>query len=108
MDSYRGEVYDAVVTKVYPLLNSRTKTALVEARFINQPPVLYPNLTLEANIILHVKENVLTIPRAYIMDDAFVININGDTLPIKTGAQDYMKTEILEGLSEHEILILPR
>ena len=108
MDSYRGEVYDAVVTKVYPLLNSRTKTALVEAQFKNQPPVLYPNLTLEANIILHVKENVLTIPRAYIMDDAFVININGDTLPIKTGAQDYMKTEILEGLSEHEILILPR
>lgn len=108
MDSYRGEVYDAVITKVYPLLNSRTKTALVEAQFKNQPPVLYPNLTLEANIILRVKENVLTIPRAYIVDDAYVITIGGDTLPVITGAKDYMKTEILDGLSEHEILILPR
>lgn len=108
MDSYRGEVYDAVITKVYPLLNQRTKTALVEAQFKNQPSILYPNLTLEANIILQVKENVLTLPRAYVVDDTYVISVNGDTIPIKTGARDYIKTEVLEGISENEILILPR
>lgn len=108
MDSYRGEVYDAVITKVYPLLNQRTKTALVEAQFKNQPSILYPNLTLEANIILQVKENVLTLPRAYVVDDAYVISVSGDTLPIKTGARDYIKTEVLEGISEKETLILPR
>lgn len=108
MDSYRGEVYDAVITKVFPLLNQRTKTALVEAQFKNQPPTLYPNLTLEANIILQVKENVLTLPRAYVINDTFVISIDGDTIPIKTGAKDYVKIEVLEGITENEILILPR
>lgn len=108
MDSYRGEVFDAVITKVFPLLNERTKTAKVEAQFTKQPPSLYPNLTLEANIILQVKKDVLTIPLAYVLDDEFVISQTGDTILIKTGARDYIKTEVLEGIGEKEILKRPR
>lgn len=108
MDSYKGEVFDAKVTKVYPIMNERTKTATVEAVFVNPPASLYPNLTLEANIILQVKENTLTLLRKFIMDDRFVINQAGDTIPVKIGIQDYLKAEILEGVSEKDVLILPK
>jgi multidrug efflux pump subunit AcrA (membrane-fusion protein) len=108
MDSYKGEVFDAVITKVNPILNERSKTAIVEATFITPPPALYPNLTLEANIILQVKENVITLPRQYILNDRHVINAAGDTLQIKTGVRDYLKAEILEGITEKDILIRPK
>jgi HlyD family secretion protein len=107
MDSYKGETFEAQVTKVNPILNERTKTAIVEARFIKHPPAMYPNLTLEANIIIQVKENVLTLPRQYILNDHFVINEAGDTLEIKTGVVDYRKAEVLEGVSEHDVIIRP-
>lgn len=108
MDSYKGEVFNATVTKVYPIMNERTKTATVEAVFVNPPSSLYPNLTLEANIILQVKENTLTLLRKFIVDDRYVINQAGDTIPVKIGIQDYMKAEILEGVSEKDVLIKPK
>ncbi|MFZ1676502.1 MAG: efflux RND transporter periplasmic adaptor subunit, partial [Saprospiraceae bacterium] len=84
MDSYKGEVFDAVITKINPIMNERSKTVTVEASFVKQPPSLYPNLTLEANIILQVKDNVITLPRKFILNDHFVIKENGDTTVIKT------------------------
>lgn len=108
MDSYKGEVFDATVTKVYPIMNERTKTATVEAVFVNPPASLYPNLTLEANIILQVKENTLTLLRKFILDDRYVINQAGDTIPVKIGVQDYLKAEILEGINEKDVLMLPK
>jgi multidrug efflux pump subunit AcrA (membrane-fusion protein) len=107
MDSYKGETFEAQVTKVNPILNERTKTAIVEARFVNHPPTMYPNLTLEANVIIQVKENVLTLPRQYILNDHFVINEAGDTIEIKTGVVDYRKAEILDGITEKDVLIRP-
>lgn len=89
-------------------MNERSKTVTVEATFVNPPPALYPNLTLEANIILQIKEDVLTLPRKYILDDTYVINKAGDTLRIKTGLKDYLKAEVLEGVSEKDVLMLPK
>jgi len=108
MDSYKGEVFDATVTKVYPIMNERTKTATVEAVFVNAPASLYPNLTLEANIILTLKENTLTLLRKFIVDDRYVINQAGDSIPVKIGIKDYLKAEILEGVTEKDVLILPK
>ena len=108
MDSYKGEVFDAFITKVNPIMNERSKTVTVEAAFVKQPPSLYPNLTLEANIILQVKEDALILPRKYIIEDRFVIKENGDTLTIKVGLKDYLNAEILEGVGEKDVLILPK
>lgn len=107
MDSYKGEVFDAMITKVNPIMNERSKTVTVEAAFVKKPSSLYPNLTLEANIILQVKDNVMTLPRKYILEDRFVINLGGDTIPVKIGLKDYQKAEILEGLNEKDVLKLP-
>jgi HlyD family secretion protein len=107
MDSYKGEVFEAVVTKVNPIMNERTKTLTVEADFVTSPPALYPNLTLEANIILQVKDNVLTLPRKFVINDRFVIKENGDTILVTVGLKDYLKAEIVNGVDENDVLILP-
>ncbi len=107
MDSYKGQVFDAIITRINPILNPRTKTATVEATFTTPPPQLYPNLSLEANIIIRVKENVMTIPRKFLFQENFVLLENGDTIQVRIGLRDYQKVEILEGLTEQDVLMLP-
>lgn len=107
MDSYRGETFEAKVSKINPLMNEASKSFLVEGDFVNAPPVLYPNLTLEANIVISVKENALVLPRSFILNDAFVINVDGDTLAVKLGLKDLQKAEILEGIDEKTAVIKP-
>ena len=68
--------------------------------FVRQPPVLYPNLTLEANIVIQRKENALTLPRAFIVNENQVITSAGDTLIVQLGIKDYQKAEIISGLDE--------
>lgn len=108
MDSYKGEVFEAQVTQVYPIMDTKSKSFTVEAEFLENPPRLYPNLTLEANIITETKKNTLVIPRNYLINDERVIMENGDTLLVKVGIRDYQFAEILEGLDENTTLIKPQ
>ncbi len=107
MDSYKGEVFEAVVTKVYPIMDTQSKSFTVEAKFTKTPPRLYPNLSLEANIITEVKENTLVIPRGYLIADSLVVNENEDTLKVQVGIRNYQFAEILEGLDASTVLIKP-
>lgn len=107
MDSYRGEVFDAIVTKVNPLMDERSKSFTVEGVFVNQPPVLYPNLTLEANIVIQSKENVLILPRPFILNDKYIITTDGDTIEVQLGLKDYQKAEIISGIDEKTEVIKP-
>ena len=80
MDSYKGQVFEAEVKKINPVMNAQSKSFLVEAVFLTPPPALYPNLTTEANIIIAVKDKVLTIPR---------------------------KVEIISGLTKNDVILKP-
>jgi len=109
LDSYRDKVFEAMVTKIYPMMNERSKTFLVEAEFVQSPEILYPNISFEANIVLATKENAILIPRKYLVNDSMVIKSNGDKVAVKVGLRDYQKVEILSGLSpEDEILEPPQ
>lgn len=107
MDSYREEVFKAEITRVYPIMDQRSKTFVVEARFTAPPPVLYPNLSLEANVVIQTRKGVLTLPREYVYDDRFVISAKGDTIPVKLGLKDYTKAEIVSGVDENTQIIRP-
>jgi len=102
MDSYKDQLFEASITKVNPLMNERTRTFEVEANFTKAPDMLYPNLTLEANIVLRTKENALTIPRKYLIDDEFVMISKKEKKKVKIGLKDYQKAEILEGLTKED------
>jgi multidrug efflux pump subunit AcrA (membrane-fusion protein) len=107
MDSYRGETFNATITRINPIMNERTKTFTIEAEFVDPPKALYPNLTLEANIIIQVKEKALTIPRNFILGEQYVIREQGDTIKVVLGVKDYQKAEILEGITENDVLVKP-
>ncbi len=108
LDSYKGQVFEAVVTKINPLMNERSKTFTVEAEFTKQPPVLYPNLTLEATILIQTKEKALNIPRSYILQEEYVTKADGEKVKIKLGLKDYQKAEVLDGLSKDDEIIIPQ
>ncbi len=107
MDSYKGKVFEAKVTKVNPLMNERSKTFLVEAAFDKVPETLYPNISFEANIVIQTKEKVILIPRNYILNDSVVFKANGEKVVVKTGLRDYQKIEIISGISLNDELVKP-
>ena len=107
MDSYKGEVLEAVLDKIYPIMNERSRTFMVEAHFINPPKKLFPNLSAEANIIIQIKKNIITIPNNYIIEGKYVLVDNNQKREIKTGLKDYQKVEVIEGLKENEIIYKP-
>lgn len=108
MDSYRGKTFEGIVSKVNPIMDELSKSFTVEGVFVDEPTVLYPNLTLEANIIIQTKENALTIPRSFIINDQFVLNSNGDTIAVQLGIKDYQKAEIIGGIDEKTVLVKPQ
>jgi multidrug efflux pump subunit AcrA (membrane-fusion protein) len=107
MDSYKGEVLEALVDKIYPIMNERSRTFMVGAHFINPPKKLFPNLSAEANIIIQMKKNIITIPNNYIVDGKYVLINNNQKREIKTGLKDYQKVEVIEGLKENETIYKP-
>lgn len=107
LDSYKGEVFEALVSKINPIMNERTKTFTIEAAFTKAPQELFPNLTVEANIVLQSKKNVLTLPRHVVSDDNTVTKSNGEKIKVQTGLKDYQKIEIIGGISADDELIVP-
>ena len=108
MDSYKGQVFDAVVDKIYPIMEERSRTFKIEAHFIKRPHKLYPNLTAEANIIIQVKKNAITIPKSYLIQNKYVLVNKDEKREVKIGLSDYQKVEILEGLKAEEIIYMPK
>lgn len=107
MDSYPNQVFEATVDRIYPMMNERTQSFKIEALFSKKPPTLYPNLTVEANIILRTKKNALTIPRTYLVDDSLVIKSDRKKYKVVTGLKDYVKVEILQGLGAGDEIVMP-
>lgn len=108
MDSYKAQVFDAVIDKIYPIMNERSRTFKIEAHFVRPPEKLYPNLTAEANIIIQIKKNAITIPKAYLIQGKYVLVNKDEKREVKTGLSDYQKVEILSGLTAEETIYKPQ
>jgi RND family efflux transporter MFP subunit len=108
LDSYKGKAFDATVDKIYPIMDERSRTFKIEAHFDNPPSKLYPNLTAEANIIIQIKKNVITIPKSYLVDNEFVLIDKDEKRKVKIGLSDYQNVEILEGLQATETIYKPK
>jgi RND family efflux transporter MFP subunit len=107
MDSYQGEVFQGTIVNIEPLMNEETRSFTVTARFNTKPPKLYPNLSIEANIIIRSKVKALTIPRSYLVSDSMVMMKNNVTRKVKVGIKDYTKAEIIDGLTELDVIYKP-
>lgn len=107
LDSYKGQTFNAIISKVYPIMNERSKTFLVDAKFSEIPPLLYPNLSVEANIIIKQKEGALTIPKSYISKNNQVTLEDGTKKKVKIGLKNYEFVEIIGGISKNDKITLP-
>lgn len=107
MDSYKGQVFEAVVTKINPSMNERSKSFTIEAAFKQAPAALYPNLTCEANIVINEKAKAITIPRNYLLSGDYVLLENNEKRKVVTGLKDYQKVEIISGLTVNDHILKP-
>lgn len=106
LDAYNGKVFKGKVSKIYPQKDERNQTFKVEAVFENPPKVLYPGLSGEANIVIAKKDGILTIPKAYIIDDNRVKTDDG-LVPITTGLQNMEYIEVLSGITKDTYIYKP-
>jgi hypothetical protein len=108
LNSYKDSVFYALVSKINPIMNLQNKTFTIEAEFIDPPSVMYPNISLEANVVIKTKKDALLIPRNYLLSDSIVVNKAGKQLMVRTGLKDYQRVEITSGIDANEELILPQ
>jgi HlyD family secretion protein len=107
LDSYKGQVFEATVTKINPIMHDRSKSFTIEAAFIKQPATLYPNLTCEANIVILQKAKAITIPRSYLLAGDSVWIEKDKKQKVVVGLKDYQKVEIISGITVNDIIYKP-
>lgn len=107
LDSYQGRVFEGKLTRINRIMDERTRTFKVEAGFSNPPARLYPNLSVEANIVIQSKSAALLIPRNYLIADSFVLDQNKEKIQVLTGLKDYNKVEIRSGLKKGDVILKP-
>ncbi|AUC77814.1 efflux RND transporter periplasmic adaptor subunit [Olleya sp. Bg11-27] len=106
LDAYNGKVLEGTVSKIYPKKDERNQTFKVEAVFVNPPDILYPGLSGEANIIISKKQNVLTIPKSYVIGSNQVQTDNG-IVSITKGLGDLEFIEVLDGITKDTYIYKP-
>ncbi|MGB7842229.1 MAG: HlyD family efflux transporter periplasmic adaptor subunit [Salinimicrobium sp.] len=98
LDAYGDRLFKAKLNKIYPEKDERNQTFLVEALFEEQPEVLYPGLSGEANIIVSQKDSALVIPKKFLINGNRVKTENGE-IEVKTGLENLDSIEIVSGLT---------
>jgi len=105
LDAFDKQVFEARVHKIFPQKNQRSQTFKIEAQFDQQPDKLYPGLSGEANIVIAEKKNVLSIPKAYLVDNK--VKTDDGLVEITTGLESLDKVEVLSGIDANTTLYLP-
>lgn len=106
LDAYGKKTFHAKITRILPEKNERNQSFLVEAEFNDPPERLYAGLAGEANIITAQKNNALTIPSAYLLNDSLVRTKDG-LIKVETGMRSLDRVEILSGIDENTELLKP-
>jgi HlyD family secretion protein len=112
VDAFPGENFNGRIARVAPILDPATRTAVIEVEIPNPAyrlkPGMYANVTLE----IETRENILTVPKVALVDSGgsrgvYQPNDQGRATfkAVKIGLEDNAKAEILEGLSEGEVVV---
>jgi HlyD family secretion protein len=117
LDAFPKEKFSGVVRRVAPYvldLEKQARTVEIEAE-ITRPSdqsggaELLPGYSADVEVILAIKEDVLRIPTQVILDGNRVFIFEDGVLherPVRTGLSNWENTEIIEGLSDGEFVVL--
>jgi len=107
LDSYKDQVFEGKVTRINRIMDERSRSFQIEAGFSKLPAKLYPNLSVEANIVIQSKTAAILVPRTYLIADSFVLDQNKQKVQVITGLKDYNKVEILKGVKKGDVILKP-
>lgn len=105
LNTSKNEILEGTVLRIYPLFDESSQSYLVDVKFNSPLNFTVLGTRLEANIDISTKENVLLIPRSYLSFSETVM-VKGEKEPrkVKVGIRSTEYVEILEGLSESDVL----
>lgn len=108
MNNYPDTTFTATITKIFPAFDQAAQSYVAEAVFISPPPLMLSGTQLQANIIREGTRTVLVIPSAALLRGQFVQLKDGTERGVKTGQKAGSWVEIKAGLSERDIILLPK
>lgn len=106
LDAYPDKAFSALIQKIYPKKDPATLTFQVEGVFIQPPSKLYNGLAGEANIIVGIHRQVLTIPTEYLKSPNSVLTEEGEQ-QIEVGLNNLEFVEVLSGIDTSTALLKP-
>lgn len=106
LDAYRNKAFTGTVSKIYPQKDARNQTFKLEAIFDENPEVLYPGLSGEANVIILERENTMIIPKSYLIDGNKVKTDSG-ILEVEKGIETTEFVEVLSGIESNTWIYKP-
>lgn len=112
VDAFPGEKFSGKVSRVAPVFDSATRTATMEIEVPNPGYRLKPGMYARVQLTVDRRPDALTVPRSAVVDSegkrgVFLID-DGNVArftPIRTGLQDPIRVEVLEGLNDGQRVI---
>lgn len=109
IDAYPEKVFEASITKVYPMVNPQQQSLRADAAFREALPGAFSGLAVEANIIIREKSDALVIPKTALQpgDSVYIKTDDGrKKVKVKTGIETLDEIEIVEGLDAQQKLLV--
>lgn len=111
IDAYPDKIFEAAITKVYPMVNPRQQSLRADAELREALPGAFSGLAVEANIIIRQKNDALVIPKTALLpgDSVLIKTDDGNQkVKVKTGIQTLDEIEIIEGLTTQQQLLVSK
>ncbi len=107
IDAYPNRVFNALVSRVYPLVDSRQQSLRIDAQITEKLPSNFSGLALEANIVIRQAEKALVIPkRAVLAGDSVIVKdgVGEKKVKVQTGISSFDEVEILSGVDSETMV----
>jgi RND family efflux transporter MFP subunit len=111
LDAFPGENFTGQVSRVAPVFDPATRTAEMEIEVPNPGFRLKPGMYARVRLTVERRPEALTVPRNAVVDQAgqrgvfLVVENMAQFQPVVTGIQDPEYVEVLEGLSDGQVVV---
>ena len=106
LNTQKNKKYTGVVSEILPVFDEPSQSFIVKVQFTEKPDFTINGTQLEANILVGEKKNTLLIPRNYVsFGNKVQLKGSDDLKTIETGIVSTEYVEVLNGLTENDILV---
>lgn len=113
LDAFPGKSFPATIRRVAPYvlaLEKQARTLDIEAEFDEPSQNLLPGYSADVEVTIAVQNDVLYVPTQAIIEENTVLLLDAEGIlrrqEIETGLRNWQVTEVVNGLSENEKLVL--